>query len=123
MLEEVDSNIRKIGWAKVNSFLLAAGIVLPFFIYSLAPGFYHGGGSSYYCSRELYGITSFLYERAFGTCMSACMQSGCCENEKCHSLFGVINTTHSAVLLNSPFLDCVHCLDCFTKSCTIIKAL
>jgi len=39
MLGEVESNTRKIGWAKVNSFLLAAGFVLPFLIHSLAPGF------------------------------------------------------------------------------------
>jgi len=35
MLEEVDSNTRKTGWAKVNSFLLAAGFVLPFLYHRL----------------------------------------------------------------------------------------
>jgi len=35
MLEEVDSSTRKTGWAKVNSFLLAAGFVLPFLYHRL----------------------------------------------------------------------------------------
>ena len=96
MLEEVDSNTVKTGRAEANSLLLAAGFVLPLLYHSFSPGFYHGGGSSWYCSRELHGITSVHNEGASGTACPAFMLSGCCENGKWQSLSGVINTIHSA---------------------------
>jgi Fe-S cluster biogenesis protein NfuA len=66
-----------------NSLLLAAGFVLPLLYHNFCPGFYHhGGGSSWYSTRELHGIISLHNEGAFGTCMSACMLSDCCENGK-----------------------------------------
>jgi len=81
MLEEVDSSTRKTGWAKVNSFLLAAGFVLPFLYHRLLSLWWRQQLLLLY-RTTWHGITSLHNEGASGTCMSACMLSDCCENEK-----------------------------------------